>query len=225
MDSNSNHLGTTIELSVPVTCSDIFSHSATAEILSVLVDTPEMAYGIRELGRLVGTTHKSVSAAVDDLEAVDLVRTSYDGPKRVVQINTERLNNPDDPILTIPQSEFHEPIRDLVSELTDAIDDICGIILFGSVARGDADRKSDIDCFVLVSGTQATAQQTAHRVVSDLHDRRYDGDRYTFQILVESPDTATAYGDRLQDIFAEGITLRDCSQLQTLKSEVMTNGR
>lgn len=225
MGSFSSHLETTIELSIPVQRPEIFSHKAAADILAVLADSPDTAYGIRELGRAIDTSHKTVSPAVDDLEAVDLVTTSYEGPKRVVQINTDRLEKPSDPILNIPQPEFHEPIRDLVGELTDAIDNIRGIVIFGSVARGDADRKSDIDCFVLVGGTQATAQKTAHETVDDLHGREYGGDRYSFHVLVESVETAEQYGDRLHEIFAEGITLRDSPQLEELKDEVLTNGR
>lgn len=225
MGNSNSHSGTTIALSIPVRRPEIFSHKAAADILSVLADSPEMAYGIRELGRAIDTSHKNVSSAVDDLEAVDLVTTSYEGPKRTVQINTGRLEKPTDPVLDIPQPEFHEPVRDLVDELVDAIDDVRGIVVFGSVARGDADRKSDIDCFVLVEGTQATAQKTAHGIVDDLHERKYDGDRYSFHVLVESVETAGQYGDRLHEILAEGITLRDSSQFQALKNEVLTTGR
>lgn len=225
MGSSSPHSGTTIELSIPVRRPEIFSHRTAAAVLSVLADSPESAYGIRELGRAIDTSHKNVSPAVDDLEAVDLVTTSYEGPKRVVRINTDRLEKPTDPVFTIPQPEFHEPVRDLVDELTEAIDNIRGVVIFGSVARGEADRQSDIDCFVLVEGTQATAQKIAHETVDDLHDRRYDGDRYSFHVLVESVETAGQYGDRLREILAEGITLRDSPQFRELRDEVITNGR
>ena len=220
MDTESSHLGTTVALSIPVTRPEIFSHSAAGDILSVLADNPETAYGMRELSRIIDTTHRTVSLAVDDLEAVDLVETGADGPKRLVQINSVRLSKPENPILTIPQQEFHTPIQDLVDELTDSLDDIRGIAIFGSVARGEAGRRSDIDCFVLVEENQATAQQTVHEIVETLHNRRYNGERYTFQVLVESVATATTYGNRLQEIFAHGITIRDSPQFQRLRDEV-----
>lgn len=225
MDSFNSHIGTTIAISIPVTRPEIFSHSVTADVLSLLADNPDTGYGIRELSRAVETTHKSVSDAVDDLEAIDLVTTTHRGPKRIVQINIDRLSKPSDPILSIPQAEFQSPVRDLLTDLTRTVDGLLGVVIFGSVARGEADRQSDIDCFVLVEENQATAQQTAHELVDDLHDRRYDGDRYTFQVLVESVETATQYGDRLQEIFIEGITIHDSPEFQDLKHEVLLNGQ
>ncbi|WP_049928150.1 nucleotidyltransferase domain-containing protein [Halopiger goleimassiliensis] len=225
MDTLSNHFGTTIAMPVPVTHPEIFRHEATAAVLSVLADRPDSEYGIRELARIIDTTHKTVSSAVDDLEAVDLVTSTYEGPKRLVRINTDRLDKPDDPVLSIPQSEFHEPVRDLVTELTETIDEVLGVVVFGSVARGEADRQSDIDCFVLVESTQATAQKAAHEVVDELNERTYDGDRYGFHVLVESVDTAGQYGSRLREIFTEGITVRRSPELQQLQDEVLTDGR
>jgi predicted nucleotidyltransferase len=225
MDSSSNQFGTTIAISIPVTRPEIFGHSATADILSVLADNPDTGYGMRELSRAVETTHKTVSDAVDDLAAIDLVKTTHQGPKRIVQINTNRLRKPSDPILSIPQAEFQSPIRELLTGLIETVDGLLGVIIFGSVARGDADRQSDIDCFVLVKENQATAQKTAHELVDELHERQFDGDRYTFQVLVESVETATQYGGRLQDIIVEGITIHDSPEFEDLKQEVLINGR
>jgi len=42
---------------------------------------------------------------------------------------------------------------------TDEVDDFLGIVIFGSVARGEADRQSDIDCFVVVDGNRTTARR------------------------------------------------------------------
>jgi hypothetical protein len=92
-------------------------------------------------------------------------------------------------------------------------------VLFGSVARGAADRLSDIDCFVLVEEEQALAQQTAHELTSHLGEERFRGDRYTFHVLVESVASARKHGEQLQEIFAEGLTLVDSSALRQLKTE------
>jgi predicted nucleotidyltransferase len=224
MDTKNNHLGMTVDLSIPVTDPDLFSHRATAQILTLLADNPYTGFGIRELSRATDYTHRSISQAVADLEAADLVTAEQSGPQKLVRINRARLNKPEDPILAIPQTEFHEPVRDLVTELKAHLTEIRGIVLFGSVARGEADRQSDIDCFVLVGEKQAVGQQTAHKIVEELHESRYNGDRYTFQVLVESVETATQYGQRLQTIFAEGITLSTTETFQQLKQEVLTDG-
>lgn len=43
-----------------------------------------------------------------------------------------------------------------------------GVLVFGSVARGEAGRKSDIDVFVLVNGDRTTARQVVSSVVEAL---------------------------------------------------------
>ncbi|MDZ7746842.1 MAG: nucleotidyltransferase domain-containing protein [Halobacteriales archaeon] len=177
------------------------------------------------MSRATDHPHRSVSSAVDDLEALGFAKIEHTGRKKLVRINRNRLSKPADPIIQIPQDEFHAPVRELVERLTDTVDDIHGIVLFGSVVRGDADRRSDIDCFVLVDGTQATAQQTAHELTSELNEEAFDGDRYKFQVLVESVESVRRYGDRLREIFATGLTLEASETLTQLKEEVLTNGR
>ena len=225
MDSKNTQRGATLELPVPVPATDLFSHKSTGEILALLVDNPYTGFGIRDLSRATDHPHRSVSSAIDDLAAVGFVEVEHTGRKKLVRIDRSRLSKPDDPIIQVPQDEFHTPIRELVTRLTDTVDDIHGILLFGSVARGDADRRSDIDCFVLVDGTQATAQQTAHEITSELNEETFDGDRYKFHVVVESVESARRYGDRLREIFATGLTLKASDTLTQLKAEVLTNGR
>ncbi|WP_245852962.1 nucleotidyltransferase domain-containing protein [Natrinema ejinorense] len=203
----------------------MFRHSACGPILSLLAETPHTALGIREIGRAVDRPHRSVSLAVDDLELLDLVTTRVEGGKKLVQIDRTRLSTPDDPIVQIPQDEFHDPVRRLRSELLERLEDVAGILLFGSVARGKADRKSDIDCFVLVRSERATNQKRAHELAQELGEEQFDGDRYEFQVLVESDDSASRQRDRLREIVADGITVYDTSELAALKTEVLTDGR
>lgn len=225
MGTQSIQSHSTLALPVPVPPSDLFTYKATRDILTFLVDNPHTAFGIREISRATDIPHRSITSAVDELETVTLVTTEYDGRKRLVQINSERLCNPADPITRIPQSEFQEPIRTLVTRLRDRIDEIHGVVIFGSVARGEADRQSDIDCFVLVEKEQALAQQTAHELTSQLEEERFQNNRYEFHVLVESVASAHKYGERLQEIFAEGLTLIDSATLRQFKTEVLTSGR
>lgn len=224
MDSQSNHSGPSVRIPIPIP-DDIFRHSACGPVLAVLADAPHTAFGIRELSRTIDRSHRSVSLAVDDLESIGLVTTTSEGGKKLVQIDRSRLETPDDPVVRIPQEEFHDPVRRLRSELLNRLEDVVGILLFGSVARGEADRKSDIDCFVLVGADRATNQKRAHELAQELGEERFDGDRYDFQILVESPDSASRQRDRLQEIVVDGITLYETQELVDLKTEVITDGR
>ncbi|WP_318570545.1 nucleotidyltransferase domain-containing protein [Salinigranum marinum] len=110
--------------------------------------------------------------------------------------------------------------------------------MFGSVARGRADRQSDIDLWVLAS--DRADQHRANELAKELGQqrfgdtstagrrRRYDrattgqGDRYEFQILVETPESAQAHSDRLEDVFTDAITLVDSDTVRDLKHEVMS---
>lgn len=225
MERNSNHYGTTLSLSVPVPTRELFSHRCTGDVLALLVDNPHTSFGIRDVSRLIDATHPTISSAIDDLESAGLVETEHAGAKKHVRIDRTRLDKPDDPIMQIPQAEFHSPVRELVDRVTDEIDDVCGVVLFGSVARGEADRRSDVDCFVLVDGSQAMAQQTADEITAALNETRFDGDRYKFHVLVESVESARDYGDRLREIFATGLTIVESEELTTLKEEVFADGR
>lgn len=113
--------------------------------------------------------------------------------------------------------KFHFPVRTALDRLQTELDHVHGVVLFGSVARGQADRQSDIDLWVLADDW---VQQ--HRA-KELGQERFDGNRYEFQILVESPGSARGYGDRLEDVFAEAITLVDSDELRALKQEVLGN--
>ena len=225
MGTESIHSGTAIRLSLPISDEEVFRHAACGPILSLLADTPHESFGIRDLGRAIDRPHRSVSLAVDDLESLGLVSTTTEGRKKLVRIDPDRLTRPDDPILRIPQEEFRDPVRTFETALLEELDDVAGITLFGSVARGTADRRSDVDCFVLVESERATNQRRAHELARELGERRFDGDRYAFHVMVESPTSADRRGDRLREIFAHGITLYDDGPLGELETEVLTDGR
>jgi predicted nucleotidyltransferase len=52
----------------------------------------------------------------------------------------------------------------------DELESVRGIVLFGSVARGEADRQSDIDLWILVEGEHMAQRNTATKVAASLSD-------------------------------------------------------
>jgi len=210
---------------LPLPNKRLFRYAATSDILALLANTPHTRFSIRDIRRATGHSPSSVTDTIDLLAETDLVHITREGNKKLVQINRERLSKPDDPILRIPQTEFHDPVRILVDQLQDQLDTVAGILIFGSVARGEADRASDIDCFVLVTDEKATAQRRAHELARDLETQRFDGDRFQFQVLVESSRSVANIGKRLRDIFTEAIVLYETDELQDAKQEVLTNGQ
>ena len=211
----------TVWLPIPTPDPNLFRHTATDDLLQLLLDNPYEQFTIRELGRLTDNAAQSVKRAVDVLEANGLVVVEAEGNRRLVGINRTRVTKPDDSVLRIPQPEFQGPVRAALGRIRDELAEVHGVLVFGSVARGQADRQSDIDLWVL-AGDRAD-QHRANELAKALGQKQFDGDRYEFQILVETLESARSHGDRLEDVFADAITLEDSDTLHDLKHEVMSD--
>ena len=208
-----------IELQYPFPEGRVFRYQAMQDVLSVLIDQPYATYSMSELATLTGANNGTISKAVRLLSELDVVETAPDGRTQQVRINRERLTKPD-PILSIPQAEFHQPIQAFLQRIQDELDELVGVVLFGSVARGEADRASDIDLLMIVDEDRTAARRTVQSIVSELEDQRFEGHRYTFQPLVESTDSVQRIGDQLRPQFDDAITLVGSDQLSALRTEV-----
>lgn len=215
--------GTFLRLPVPLGDPDAFRYGATADVLHILVDNPDRTFTNRDLHRVTGRGLSGVNAAVDSLEALGVISVDRSGRANAVRIDPAMLIKPDDPVTTIPQAEYHAPVRAILSGLEDRIGDDVGVVLFGSVARGTADRTSDIDLFVVVDEGRMEAQREAHAIEQEIADGRFDGDRYEAHIVVEPEASATTH-DRIDEILAEGLTLRTSPTLEAVKQEVFDGG-
>ncbi|WP_302081115.1 nucleotidyltransferase domain-containing protein [Salinibaculum rarum] len=223
MESRSNTdggNGATISLEIPAQDADIFKSQAVHDILSFLTRYHTDEFSITELTDAVDYSQPTITKAVNILAANDLVTDRRNGNTRLVQINSGRLSRPDDPILHIPQAEFHTPVRTAVDELIEQLDDAVGIILYGSVARGDADRRSDIDLWVLVEDDRMANQRTANRVRQDLEDQEFDTGRYAYDIDVESLPAVPNYTDELHDVLGNGLVVYDSEKFETVREMV-----
>lgn len=212
-----------VRLPVPLGEPDAFRYGATADILHLLIDNPDREFTNRELHRVTGKGLSSVNAAVDTLEALGVITVDRSGRANAVRIDPTMLVKADDPVTTIPQAEYHAPVRAILTRLEERIETDVGVVLFGSVARGTADRTSDIDLFVVVEDDRMQAQREAHAIEQDIADEQFDGNRYEAHIVVE-PSESAANHDRINDILAEGLTLRDSPTLDAVKQEVFENG-
>jgi predicted nucleotidyltransferase len=213
--------GASVEIPVPTPEPALYRYGATDAILRILVDDPYAEFTARELSRATEYSIRSITQALDVLAANGLIRTRSEGNRKPVRIDRTRLSKPDDPILQILQTAFHEPVRIATDRLLDQLKDVRGTLVFGSVARGEADRQSDIDLFVLVAESQASNQRRAHEVAKHLGQQRFEGDRYRFEILVESVQSVRQYDERLRDVFAAGLTIYETDTFRTVRTEVL----
>lgn len=216
-----NESGASVEIPVPTPVPSLYRYSATDAILRILVDDPYAEFTARELSRATEYSIRSITQALDVLDANGLIRTRAEGNRKPVRIDRTRLSKPNDSILQIPQTAFHEPVRTATDQLLDQLEDVRGSLVFGSVARGQADRQSDIDLFVLVAESQASNQRRAHEIAKRLGQQRFEGDRYRFEILVESVEAVRQYDDRLRDVFATGLTIYETDTFRKVRSAVL----
>lgn len=212
----------------PTGDTDVFRIGAADDILRVLVEAHDTEFSISELVDITNVTRSTVWRAIDLLNGLDVLQIRETPQRKYISIDPVHLEKAD-PILGIKQEEFHEPVRVFVTEIqenlskTDAVEQLVGIIVFGSVARGEADRKSDIDLFIVVKGDRTTARRRVADVVSDLRERRFNGDRFDFEQYVESIDSVERAGSKLQRIFDEGISVYGSDDIQSLRKVVFAD--
>ena len=210
-------------LPIPLGEQRVFRNQSMDDILELLYRNPHSEFGVRQLRELTEHGAQTVDTAIKLFTQLDLIQARRDGNKKLISINRNRVQKPDDPLLEISQEEFRDPVKTFLDEVDQAEAEIVGIILFGSVARGEADRASDIDLQVIVSGELTEARRELHDIRQEVEGQKFDGERYELQLLVESVESAESYGDKLREIFSEGIKLRETNELETVR-EAVFNG-
>jgi len=221
---NENPSGAAISLSIPSSDPALFKHKATSDVLLFLTNHRFSDFSLRELATHVGHSHQSARRAVNVLSANDLVVESPESNQRLIQINRQRLSIPDDPILRIPQPEYHQPVKAAVTELRENINDVVVIILYGSVAQGKTDRRSDIDLWVLTRSGRAENQREANAIARDLEDTEFDGSRYVYDIDVEAVQAIPAYTEDIREIVVSGIPVYKTSDFETIENLLLREG-
>lgn len=222
MVSGTDDTGTGIFVRFPLPEQRLFRNRATEDILLLFARNPHEEFTVTELRDVTGHGGDTVGTAIEVLSAADLVETRSEGRKRLVSANRDRFTVPEDPLLSVPQEEFRSPLKAFLDELDRVDAEVVGVVLFGSVARGRADRTSDIDLQVVVDGDLLTARRDLHAVRQEIEGQRFDGHRYEFELLVESTDSVESYGEKLREIYSEGIVLRGSDRLTELKRGVFS---
>jgi len=215
-----------VSISVPIPASDadLFKSKATNDILLFLTNHRFKQFSQREVADQIGHSQQTARRAINTLVENGLVVESPESNQRLVRINRERLAVPDDPLLRIPQPEFQKPVKAAVDELTGCLDGLIGIVLYGSVARGEADRRSDIDLWVLTTTDRAPNQREANAVGSDLEDAEFDGNRYAYDIDVETVQGIPTYTEDIRQIVVSGIPIYSTNKFETVEKLLLEEG-
>lgn len=211
-----------VDLPIPLPDTHVFRYQAMDDLLELLVRNPHQSFPVTQLRTVTGHGGKTVNNALELLDALDLIIVETRSKTRLIRINRERLRKPDDPLLAIPQEGFRDPVRAFLTAVEDSDIAPVGVLLFGSVARGEADRASDIDILLVVADEAVQARREAQDARQAVESQTFDGDRYEFQVLVESIEAAQQYGSKLHEIFSEAIVLEDSEALQQAKRSVFS---
>ncbi len=223
MVSETDESGSGVYVQFPLPDERLFRNRAIEDILLLFVRNPHRELTVTELRTVTGHGGDTVQTALDVLEKVHLIETRQEGRKKLISANRDRFHNPDDPLLSIPQEQFRSPVKEFLKRIEQKQgDDLVGVVLFGSVARGEADRASDIDIQVIVENDLTKARREIHDVRQEIEEQKFDGERYELQVLVESTETAESYGEKLQEIFSEGIRLYTTEKLDEVQEAVFS---
>jgi predicted nucleotidyltransferase len=210
-------------LSLPLPNKQVFRYQAADDILELLYRNPHREFTVTQLRETTGHGGKSVDNAIKILESLELIQQRREGRQSLIRINQARIRKPDDPLLEIPQQGFRKPVREFLEEARERQgENLVAVILFGSVARGEADRASDIDIQVIVEEDLLESRRDLQDVRQIIEEKKFGGNRYEVQLLVESVESAESYGEKLQEIFSEGIKLYSTEKFEDVREEVFS---
>ena len=194
----------------------------------LLIRNPFREFSVRQLRDITDNGSKTTSRAVDLLQQLELVRVDESGRSKRVRLNRERVTIPNEPLFALPQDEFREPVRAFADRAREEVPSFSALVVFGSVARGEADRRSDIDVWMLVNNDDdlLRARRTATDIAADLGEQRFGekSHRYEFEVLVESVESAVSHGeaeDRIDEVLSEGVVIENSDALGRVKDVVL----
>lgn len=191
----------------------LFVNASVAPMLRVLASRPSREYAFTQLMRLSGVTSRDgAQRAVQALLAAGWIQERRQGRERLLRITEDVLASPGDPYLPLPS-----PFRPVVRHFVDELERRCGkraplwkVLLFGGLALGRGDRLSDVDLLVVTPRPRVVRLEGA-RLADELRHEGFQGQRYRFQLLVETPDTLRRRraDARLPILLRQAVRLRD----------------
>lgn len=205
-----------IAIPVPVTDSRLFGNKAIDDMLAFLIRNRRETFGVRELAEEIEHSRSTVSRAVDILVANGVIEEER-GTRRLVGVDHEQVSVPDDPVLEVPQPAYRPPVRAAVDALTRDLSGVVAVVLHGPVARGVAGPRHRIRLLALVDGEVRANSGRADRVASDLAARRFDGERYEFEMAVHDVATVSERNADTQRFLLDGITLYRTAAFEAIR--------
>lgn len=186
----------------------IFRYRDMRDILLVVMRTPDKEFTVSDIARRIGAAPNTGNLRLSIKALVDagLLLERKAGRGSFHRINPDSMLISENPYALIPQAEYR-PIMMKILERLKAIRNIERVILFGSVARGNADRLSDIDILV-VSKTPIKVLAGISSLDREARTGNLLGDRYNLNVKVLDPNELDAPRGFVKDALLEGIELK-----------------
>ena len=184
----------------------IFRWGYARDLLMFLAKNPYDSFTVSEIiRRLDIKSRDSLSKLLDAMKDADLIESVRVGRKRFISINREYIEISKDPLFQIPQEEYREVVKIIVDRIIKQ-KGVRKVILFGAVARGTADRMSDID--ILVVGKDVLKlQEIVAKISYDVRSGKILPERFELNIRVISHEEFVKPRGFVKDAQIEGIRL------------------
>lgn len=185
----------------------LFRYGLIRDIILLVGKSKEKEVTISDIARGLGlqpntgNLRKAVKVVVD----AGLLIERKSGRGRFLRIAPNITISPQNPYMQIPQVEY----RDIVKTIVERLKKLRGIsraIVFGGVARGTADRLSDIDVLVAAKTPHRITAPIA-RIMHECRSGRLLGERYSVNIKIITNHEIEHPKSFVQDALIEGITL------------------
>lgn len=149
---------------------EILGSPTKIRILRVLWVSPHRERTIRELARALGLSVGTVHPAVGQLAGTHVIRTRRTGRAVVVSANPAHVLYSALASLFRAEATAFVPVAEAFAESLPS-QGLSGVVLYGSVARGEAGPRSDVDVLVVVDDLRrAAAIRTAAAAMTDRVD-------------------------------------------------------
>lgn len=184
----------------------IFRWSYARDLLMLLAKDPLEYFTVSDIiNRLDIRSRDSLTKLLEAMEDADIIKSTRMGRKRFISINRELVEIPKEPIFQIPQKEYQNVVKKILERIV-KLSDVEKVILFGAVARGTADRMSDLD--ILVIGKNVTKlQEKTSKVAYDCRTGKMFEERFEVNIRVISIEEVKRSRGFIKDALNEGIKL------------------
>lgn len=141
--------------------SQILGNKFTMSVLKTLLRYRRKVFTVRELARLSGFSHPKVSKVIKELEAASVVKLQPIGRAYQIMLNEESyiLRSIIEPAFKAEQ----ETVNELISTIRPFFVNkkILSAAIFGSVARGQEKRSSDVDLLVVAEDKEIANESVA----------------------------------------------------------------